>query len=486
MALSCGDTRSPDEAPQVKLLLSGAAVQTTGKLITLALQLVSLVIVTRLLGHGGFGDLAAGLAAAGIVEAVGEFGLTSTLVLRLGEGHHPRLVVRSGVLASLAASVLGLVLMVPIAFAILSSTERFAFLVLLPSSVLTLLSVSCLAYWQYELSFVRLVKSNAVAQLIGTLVLFVVLLGGRHWPESAKLLAVGGSQALASALVLLLLWPRHLPVIGEAESREQGRTVVAILMGALPLGVAGAISLLHVRADQLVLAGMHYRDGLANYAVAYRALEAIVSGMATVSVVAFSLMSRSAIEERARRARTATALLAWAGTLGALAFALAAPVIVPILGGAGYSGAVRTCRLLAPVVVMSVGNMMAGRVLIAARRASLLIGIALLGLTLNVILNLLLIPHLGTAGAATATVSTEGLGALVVAWIAERKEPGSQPLTLLVGAIFGVTSSLLLWSWAGPSGRLAGLVLGAVTAVVVSVVALRLVTRDALGSTAAS
>src|ERR1039458_6732998 len=132
MALSCGDTRSPDETPQVRMLLSGAAVQTTGKLITLVLQLVCLVFVTRLLGHGGFGDLAAGLAAAGIVEAVGEFGLTSTLVLRFGEGHHPRLVVRSGVWASFATIVFGLVLVFPIAFTVLSVNERLAFLVLLP------------------------------------------------------------------------------------------------------------------------------------------------------------------------------------------------------------------------------------------------------------------------------------------------------------------------------------------------------------------
>jgi len=106
-------------------------------------------------------------------------------------------------------------------------------------------------------------------------------------------------------------------------------------------------------------------------------------------------------------------------------------------------------------VIMSVSNVMAGRVLIASRRASLLIGIAFSGLALNVMLNLLLIPHLGTAGAATATVTTEGVGALAVAWVAERKEAGSQPLALLVGAMFGVTSALLLWSWRvqTPPGR---------------------------------
>ena len=476
--MSCGDTRSPDETPHVRLLLSGAAVQTTGKLITLVLQVVCLVFVTRLLGHGGFGDLAAGLAAAGIVEAVGEFGLTSTLVLRFGEGHHPRLVVRSGVWASFATIVFGLVLVFPIAFTVLSVNERLAFLVLLPSSILTLLAVSCLAYWQYELSFIRLVRANVVAQMIGTIFLFVAFLVGRHWPEPAKLAAVGGSQALAAALVLVLLWPRHLPMIDEADDGEQSRAVIAILLGAFPLGIAGAISLLHVRADQLVLAGMHYRNGLANYAIAYRALEAIVGGISTVSVVAFSLMSRAPAEQRAGRARVATALLVGAGTLGSVAFALAAPVIVPILGGAGYSGAVRSCRLLAPVVVMSVSNVMAGRVLIALHRASLLIGIAFSGLALNVMLNLLLIPHLGTVGAATATVTTEGLGALALAWVAERKEPGSQPLALLVGAILGVTGALLVWSWAGSSGRVVGLVLGGLTVAAVTVATLRLTAHD--------
>jgi O-antigen/teichoic acid export membrane protein len=486
MALSCEDAQIPDETPQVRLLLSGAAVQTSGRLLTLALQLVCLVFATRLLGHAGFGDLAAGVAAAGIAEAVGEFGLTSTLILRFGEGHHPRLVVRSGVFASFATVAFGLLLVTPIAFTVLSSEQRLAYAALLPGSILSLLAVSCLAYWQYELSFARVVRSNVIAQAIGTVVLFGALVVGHHWSETAKLAAIGGSQALAAALVLALLWPRHLPAIGKNQSTEQGKAVVAILFGAFPLGIAGAISLLHVRADQLVLAGMHFRNGLANYAVAYRALEAIVSGIGTVSVVAFSLMSRSSAEQRAGRARTTTVLLIGAGTLGSMGFALAAPIIVPILGGTSYTGAVRSCRLLAPVVVMSVSNVMAGRVLIAAHRAQLLVGIAFSGLALNVLLNLLLIPHLGTAGAATATVTTEGLGALAVAWVAEHKERGSQPLTMLFGAIFGVTSALLLWSWAGASGRIVGLVLGAVTAAIVTLVTLRLIISEVAGPATSS
>lgn len=477
--------RLAEASPPARLLFSGAAVQTTGKLIALLLQLLSLVIVTRYLGRGGFADLAAGLAAAGIVEAVGEFGLTATLVMRFGEGHHPRAVLRTGLLASTAASVIGLALIAPVAFAVLSGAERLAFFFLLPASVVTLLTVSCLAYWQYELSFGRLARANVAAGVLSTAILAAGDLAARSWGTTPKLLLVGGSQALGAVVILVYLWPRHLPRADADTSSSQRRSVLAILMGALPLGVAGSISLLHVRADQLVLAGMHYHAGLATYAVAYRALEAIVSGIATISIVAFSLMSRTSGEERANRARTATVLLVGTGTLGALAFALLAPVIVPILGGSSFAAAVRSCRLLAPVVVMSVSNVMAGRVMIAARRATVLIGVALAGLALNVVLNLVLIPHLGTAGAATATVTTEGLGALAVAALASRQQPGSQPLGLIAGAISGVTASLLLWSWAGPEGRAAGLVIGIVTAAVVAAVATRSTMRDVRAAAAA-
>lgn len=433
-----------------------------GKVASLLLQLASFACLTRLLGASRFGDLAAGLAAVGMLAAIAEFGLTATLVVQLSRTHSPRELLRAGRLASAISGAVGLVVVALAVYLLFPPRSRLSFWVLLPSSAVELASIVLLAYWQYRLSFGRLARAAVSGQAAAAASLGVLLLAGRRWDETIQLLAVGSCLLLAALVTLALLRPPGLGPPERQSLADQLSGARAVLVGALPVGFAGSLSLVHMRADQVVLATLGYRRALASYAVAYQVVQGVVVGLGTVGVVGFTLMARGGEGERAGHSRRAVALLCVLGVLGAFGVVQLSPVAVEVLGGRHYTGAVRACRLLAPVVMLSVANTMAGRVLIVAGRARLLGAVAGSALALNVALCLVLVPRLGIAGAATATVASEALGVLLVVVFAERALATSQPILLLLWSILGTTASVLVADWV-PHGAPLALGMGALT-----------------------
>ncbi len=424
-------------------LVSGSAVQMGGRAAAIVLQAASVALLTRLLGQARFGDFSAGLATVGIVAAVAEFGLTAMAVVRMGRGEAARSVVRSCALASLVTGLVGLAIAVPTSFALFDASKRLALWVLLPGTAVELGGIGLVAYWQHRLAFARNALASAAGQAVGCALVAVVLLDGRRLGESAQFLAVGGAMLAASATVVALLVPRGPDRLAGAPRSPAARDVRSLLLAALPLGLAGSLSLMHMRADQVILAALGYRRSLASYAIAYQVLQGVVVAVGSVGAVGFSFMAASSSGDRARHARRSAALLCDLGVVASAGVALLAPVAVYLLGGSSYDGALHVSRLLAPVVVLSVGNTMAGRVLIVEGRARSLVYVASGALLVNVALCLLLIPRYGIGGAAVATVSSEALGAALVVAIAERAVPTSQPVAILVVAAVGSTAAAL-------------------------------------------
>ena len=365
-------------------------------------------------------------------------------------------------------------IVVPVASLTFSGPQRAALWVLLPASLFSLWGTALLAYWQHRLSFVRTVRAALIGQVLSAGVLAALLLVARHWAETEQLLAIGACFLLGAALTFTLLVPRDLAAREGSSTRVSPLAgVTVLLLGALPLGISSSLSLLHIRADQIILASLGYRKGLADYAVAYQIIQGVIILLGSVAVVGFPLMARSEGPRRSAYSRQSVALLVVAGVLGAIAVVFLAPVGVLLLGGHRYSGAVRSCRLLAPVVVLSVANTMAGRVLILERRLLQLCLVTAPGLALNVALNLVLIPHLGVAGAASATVASEALGVVLVVLLANRALPGSQPAALLLVATAGTGAAVLVDVWVRTDGRPIGLGIGAVTTVATAIVGWR-------------
>ncbi|HIP96355.1 MAG TPA: hypothetical protein EYH32_03970, partial [Anaerolineae bacterium] len=105
----------------------------------------------------------------------------------------------------------------------------------------------------------------------------------------------------------------------------------------------------------------------------------------------------------------------------ALALAAAGSLLVPFLYGTAYSGAIRPMLILLPGAVVITVYKVVVRDFISRDRQKVPILTAVLGLAVNVVLNLVLIPKLGTAGSALAATLSYSIttGVLVLAFIAE-------------------------------------------------------------------
>jgi O-antigen/teichoic acid export membrane protein len=265
--------------------------------------------------------------------------------------------------------------------------------------------------------------------------LVAVALGAGSLTTTGRFAATGLTLAIGLLVTVVLL-------VGRPSAKPQARSGASLaplrlIAEAVPLGLTNAASFVHVRIDQVILAAFGVTIALADYAIAYRLLDAAVALVSAVGMVALPLLARRPRSERARASRERGDLLVvLAVVLGMLAFVFA-PQLVLVLGGRRYTYATWLARLLTPALVVSVLNVSGAQVAIVERKANALLRIAVLAVILNVVLNVVFIPSYGVRASAVATVVTETVGAALVARLAQSLVPGSIDWRGMVAAMFG-------------------------------------------------
>ncbi len=405
----------------------GSAWQVGVRVVSIGLQGAAFALIARLLGPGAFGGFAGAFALASLFGAASEFGLQNTTVVELSpDGVDASAVLARAMLASVFLGAAGLLFAAPVAAFAFHGTAAVSFAALVPWTVLSRLSTPGAAWWQARLDFRRLFVAEVVGRGSAAAGLGMLLLVRPDW-DTRKLIIVAGSM-LATGAVL-----QFLAVLPVASARSGIRTadLVAgtrrLVTIAAPLGIVSAISLIHVRSDQILLELMgHGGRELGDYAVAYRVIEGIAGVLGALATVGFSILSRTEESDRARVNRSNAAIVSAVGLAGGLAVLGAAPVFVAVVGGRGFGGAVWPCRLLAVVVTISVLNMVPSLTVVAQRQARRLLPIGLGLVAANIALNIVLIPQLGATGSAVATIATEMAGLALVTRVAHQVLPGSQ------------------------------------------------------------
>jgi len=181
-----------------------------------------------------------------------------------------------------------------------------------------------------------------------------------------------------------------------------------------------AIHLLY-RADLYLLALFRSAEEVACYAIAMSLVRVIWYVPDSVGLVLFPRLARMTSGNGWRFTAVVCrwTLLITAGA--ALALAAVGGLLVPSLYGTAYSGAVRPMLILLPGAVVITVYKVVVRDFISRDSQKVPILTAVLGLAVNVVLNLVLIPKLGTAGSALAATLSYSIttGVLVLAFITE-------------------------------------------------------------------
>lgn len=260
--------------------------------------------------------------------------------------------------------------------------------------------------------------------LAGATAQALVLLG------SLALVAGGAPGALFAALVPLreLVWLLLMNVMGRRLTGYRprpgirGRGLRPFLAMSVWQGLATCAYAASFHVDTFLVRGLLDEAALGRYAAAFRLVNPLILLPGLLAMPLVPVLSAAAGSDRKSFTRLLTAsvgVFGGLGALGAVGGALLAPDLVSLLYdghyGADTSSALRwLCVALGGAFVTSAFV----SAMVADRKERRLLVLASVGLAVNVVANLLLIPTFGVPAAAWTTAATEGtvlaMGAVVV------------------------------------------------------------------------
>jgi O-antigen/teichoic acid export membrane protein len=174
--------------------------------------------------------------------------------------------------------------------------------------------------------------------------------------------------------------------------------------------VALAINELYFRADTLIISLFRDYDDVGLYTLAYRILEfTLAMGTVFLTSVFPVLSSRVAAGGEAvdRTIQSAFDFFVVVGVPLAAGGAIAAPALIELAGGSDFADAATPLQVLLAAGALAWVNGVFGYALIAKDKQLDALWLNVLGLTLNVGLNLALVPEYGIVAAAIVTVFSE-------------------------------------------------------------------------------
>lgn len=274
----------------------------------------------------------------------------------------------------------------------------------------------------------------------------------RHWLRSVALVnAISRVLLLALTLGLVVLgvrsllpflWPlvicevfilvtlvaiarRHIHLRPAIDLRKWR----AWMKDAITISLGYAIGTLYYRLDTIMLSQLDTLQAVGLYGIGYKFSDLI--GYLPVAVLApvFALLVRAWPDHPAAFARTVRSawILMIAGAFGfaSILTVFAHPLIV-LLYGERYGPGAGAARLVILGQAIRFFTTLCVTVLISVHRNRPYVVAALVGLALNIVINLVAIPHYSYSGAAFATVVTE-LVVLVMLVVALRRVPDIGP-----------------------------------------------------------
>jgi len=370
----------------------------------MAVGLVVGIAIARYLGPAQFGLYALLMSLVAIAGALSPLAADSVVTRELIADFDSRHEILGSQAWLRCVGALIALLTVLVVFVLMQSQKRYALgLALLAGlSLLSQPAEAVTAWFQSQLRAGAIVAAKSSAFLaLSAVRLGLVALGA----SLTAFVASAGVEALLAAAGLLLAYA----LSGErlASWRVSRTRVRQLLRDSWPLLLSGVTSMLYLRLDIVMLGAMRGEVDAGIYGVATRLSEVwyFVPMALAASLQPVILKTRAA--DRVlyiERLKLLYSAFAWTGIAIALAVAWLASPIVTLLFGAAYAaaGPVLALHVWAGIAVFL--GVASSQFLVAENLVKLSLYRTALGLAVNVVLNLALIPSYGPMGAALATL----------------------------------------------------------------------------------
>ncbi len=385
-----------------------------GQLVTrggnIALGIAVTILVVRVLGDARFGQWSTILAIVQIVGYFGDLGLEQIAVRRAAEDDERRSQWLSSLLTFRLAVGVPVTLVTLLATALLAedATMRTTGIILSGTVLVGSLAAYRTIFQLHVRNSMTAAFELANGLVWGAAVIVVAVAGGGMVALAGAFLAAALVTTVAQAVVAHRLLPLR-PSLDRAQVREFIRVGVPVAVGSL-------LILSYGRIDQVLV--FHYtgdRDaGL--YGAAYRILDRAMLLPGTVVATIFPLMAAAYVTDTARVRRL---VQLGAEVIASLTFpvlpvmAFLATPTIQLLFGDEFSDASTAFAILMGLFAISGFGYLSGYLVLLLGLQRRFIVIALVGLVVNVGLNVLLLPRYGFEAAAVVTIVTD---VVVVGW----------------------------------------------------------------------
>ncbi len=386
-----------------RVLISTSSVLSSNLLVAL-LGTISLRLMTTRLGPSQYGDFVASIsfvASAMLLADLGVNAITGREIAKTPEkaasilGHNLGLRLTLSLVFVPVVSFLGFLV-----YPGSNGNLRYCVVIAACAVPFDALRSVCLGY------FVAGVRNHVSAAIILLQqVMFVGLVIAVLWLGGGVIACVWAYLVAVAVTGLTAFFATRRNVrFGPRFNLKRWRTIVA---QSLTIGIIQIVNLLYLKADLVILSVISTSDNVGIYGVAYAIINfflLIPSILMTSLLPAMTTATESdlgKIVDRAMRYLAAAGALVAAGTLcfGAQ--------VIRVLAGEKFAAAAAPLSILAVSCIFSFLNAGLGFASVARNRHHKMIVVSILGLAVNVITNVIVIPMYGLDGAASAYLASE-------------------------------------------------------------------------------
>ena len=257
-------------------------------------------------------------------------------------------------------------------------------------------------YFQSQVLSKKVVIAQITAGIISAILKILLIISGKGilW-----LIIVCLAETSVYASVLLFAFRKFGNHI--RKWRFNGGIAKSLLKDSWPLMLSSVAVGIYMKIDQVMVKNMLGNEQSGIYAVAVKLSEmwyfipVFICTSLSPAIIKAASISKELFEGRMKKLYF---LMFWLAVLVALFMTIFAYPIIKILFGAPYMGAVTTLRIYAWAGISVSMGVAVGQYIIANNLAKISFYTTMLGAITNVFLNVLLIPRMGIAGAAVATI----------------------------------------------------------------------------------
>ncbi len=400
------ERRSEGGTSLARIVLKNTFVQILGKGAVTFLRMLANVLLARYLLVEGFGEYSLLFVVVGLVEALVEFGSTNFSAGEIVKDWENR----NGFLSNLMA------LKVMLAGAAMVITLILARFMGYSHQLTMALYLSTAVYFFFVFTSTGLVlfqanlkmEYSALANSLDAAIFFAFVIGVIHWHGNLVHLVTGliAAKAVNTGITYYLVkkWTRpRLRFFNFFELKNLFKKI-------LPVGVSLLMVILYNNIDILMLSKMSGIEAVGIYGAAYKFVYLLPTVSAMLMASIYPLMVQSWKDDRDHMKLIFQKAFDYTVILAVFTFLIlffTADSIINILFGSAFQRSVIVLQILGGGMAFMLLTSIVGPCYIIVDKQDRAMLLTILGVGLNVTLNLILIPRFSYTGAAAATVITE-------------------------------------------------------------------------------